>query len=93
MTEQQWICERVTLVNALGLHARAAASLARCASAFKSEVKLKKDDTEVNAKSIMGLLMLAMPVGESFEIKACGEDAQEAMGALVGLVANKFGEA
>jgi phosphocarrier protein len=93
MSKKVWVKESVTLVNALGLHARAAASFTKCAAGFKADIKVCKDKVEVNGKSIMGLLLLAMPVGESFDIKASGEDAEIAIDALKGLISNKFGEA
>ncbi len=84
--------QEVTVVNELGLHARAAAALVKHAGGFKSDIFLCKNGIEVNAKSIMGILMLAMPMGEVFSIKASGEDAHEAVETLCGLVNDRFGE-
>ncbi|MDR2400606.1 MAG: HPr family phosphocarrier protein [Deferribacteraceae bacterium] len=82
----------VTLTNELGFHARAAAVFVKYASDYNAEIRIQKDEVEVNGKSIMGILMLAMPKGESFTIKAFGSDAEEAVGELSELVNNKFGE-
>jgi phosphocarrier protein len=82
----------VTLSNTLGLHARAAAAFVKCATNFKCEVAVHKDGVEVNGKSIMGLLMLAMPNGESFHIHAKGADADEAIMSLATLIDDRFGE-
>ena len=84
--------ERVTLCNRLGLHARAASKLVSTAAEFQSSVHLKRDDRQVNAKSIMGVLMLAAPVGTGLEIECEGVDEDEALAALVALVEDRFGE-
>ena len=86
------IIREAQLVNKLGMHARAAAEFVKQASRFDCEINIAKNGTKVNGKSIMGILMLAMPMGESFEIHASGEDAPDAIDALVELVNNKFGE-
>lgn len=84
--------ERVTLCNRLGLHARAASKLVNAAAEFQSNVSLVRDDRRVNAKSIMGVLMLAAPVGTELEIECEGPDEDEALAALVALVNDRFGE-
>ena len=78
--------------NRLGLHARAAAQLVRLANGFASEIRVEKDGMEVNGKSIMGVLMLAAPKDAKILIRACGEDAEEAVAAIGELIARKFGE-
>lgn len=84
--------QSVSIVNKLGLHARASARLTQTASRFSAKITVCKDQKEVNAKSIMGVMMLAAPMGASITFSAEGEDAQEAIDALVALVENKFGE-
>lgn len=84
--------ERVTLCNRLGLHARAASKLVNHAAGFQSNVNLVRDERRVNAKSIMGVLMLAAPVGTELEIECDGPDEAEALAALVALVKDRFGE-
>jgi len=84
--------ERVTLCNKLGLHARAASKLVNTAAGFQSDVSLVRDGRRVNAKSIMGVLMLAAPMGTELEIECEGPDEQRAMEALVTLVEDRFGE-
>jgi phosphocarrier protein len=83
----------VTIVNKLGLHARAAAKLVMLASKFKSEIRLKKDTREVSGKSIMGVMMLAAAKGSRITIRAEGPDAEKALDALEQLVAHRFDEA
>jgi len=80
------------IVNKLGLHARAAAKLTQLASAFKSEIWLSRSGRRVNAKSIMGVMMLAAGKGAAVTIEADGDDAEAALDALRGLIAQKFGE-
>lgn len=84
--------ERVTLCNRLGLHARAASKLVSTAAEFESRVNVVRDDRRVNAKSIMGVLMLAAPVGTEIEIECDGADEDDALAALVALVNDRFGE-
>lgn len=84
--------ERVTLCNRLGLHARAASRLVSTAAEFQSSVNVVRDDRRVNAKSIMGVLMLAAPFGTELEIECDGPDEDEALAALVALVNDRFGE-
>ncbi|MGB8657006.1 MAG: HPr family phosphocarrier protein [Candidatus Zixiibacteriota bacterium] len=83
---------KIEVINKLGLHARPASMLAQKASRFKSEIRLKRDDTEINAKSILGVMMLAAEVGSYVIVKAEGEDENQAVEALVQLFAEKFGE-
>ena len=80
------------LVNRLGLHARAAAQLVQTANRFKAEVTVTKDGEQVNGKSIMGLLMLAAPVGSLLCVTVSGEDAEQAMQAIGALINDGFGE-
>jgi phosphocarrier protein HPr len=82
----------VTIVNKLGLHARASAKLTQMASGFASEVWLSRNGRRVNAKSIMGVMMLAAGKGASIVVEAEGADAEAALGALRQLIADKFGE-
>ena len=80
------------LVNRLGLHARAAAQLVQTANRFRADVMVAKDGEEVNGKSIMGLLMLAAPVGSLLQVTVSGVDADEAMRAIGTLINDGFGE-
>lgn len=84
--------KEITVTNRLGLHARPAARVVQTASGFKSEIRLRRDDLEVNAKSIMGVMMLAAEMGSRVLIRAEGEDEAQAVEALVGLFQEKFGE-
>jgi phosphocarrier protein HPr len=80
------------IVNKLGLHARAAAKLTHVASGFSSEIWLSRSGRRVNAKSIMGVMMLAAGKGTTVRIDADGPDAEAALAALTGLIADRFGE-
>lgn len=82
----------VTIINKLGLHARAAAKLVAQATKFKCAIHLAKAHTEVNAKSILGVMMLAAAKGTELKIIAQGEDAEEALDALQALVERRFDE-
>jgi phosphocarrier protein len=82
----------LTIVNKLGLHARASAKLTQVASGFKSDVWLTRNGRRVNAKSIMGVMMLAAGKGATVTVEADGEDAEAALSALRALVADRFGE-
>lgn len=82
----------LTIINELGLHARAAAAFVKVANRFRSEITVKKDNTTVNGKSIMGVLMLAAANGSTILVEANGDDADEALQALAQLVDSKFGE-
>ncbi|WP_342619597.1 HPr family phosphocarrier protein [Rhodoferax sp. GW822-FHT02A01] len=81
-----------TIVNKLGLHARASAKLTKLAGSFPCEVWMTKGERRVNAKSIMGVMMLAAGIGSEVQIETHGEREQEAMDALLALIAEKFGE-
>jgi phosphocarrier protein len=86
-------CEReVRIENRNGLHARPAAEIVKAASKFRSEVTIRRDDMEVNGKSIMGVMMLAAEYGTTLWLRANGEDAEQAVEALAALVASRFGE-
>lgn len=85
--------ESVQIANAYGLHARPAAEFVKLANRYNADILVAKDGLEVNGKSIMGVMMLAADRGSTLEIKASGVDAQEAVKALVKLVAEGFGEA
>ena len=82
----------IIISNKLGLHARASAKLTKLATGFKSEVFMSRNGRKVNAKSIMGVMMLAAGLGADVEIETEGEDEQAAMTALVALINDKFGE-
>ena len=86
------ITETVTIVNKLGLHARAASKLVNCASQFESEVFITRKGNRVDAKSIMGVMMLAAEMGSKIIIKAGGPDADDAVEAISELVLNKFND-
>ena len=80
------------IVNKLGLHARAAAKLTQTAARYGSEVFIERNGRKVNAKSIMGVMMLAAGKGAKVQLETSGPDESEAMDALVALIANYFGE-
>ena len=82
----------VKIMNVNGLHARPAAEVVKVASRFKSDITMVRDDLEVNAKSIMGVMMLAAEFGADLTVRASGPDAEEAVAAIADLIANKFGE-
>ena len=82
----------VTVVNKLGLHARAATKLVNCASGFEAEVNVIRGTRVVNAKSIMGVLTLAASMGTDLVIEAHGADEDEAVRAVLGLINDRFGE-
>ena len=82
----------MTISNKLGLHARASAKLTKIAGSYPCEVWLARGDRRVNAKSIMGVMMLAAGIGSEVEIETDGEDEQPAMDAIVALMNDKFGE-
>jgi phosphocarrier protein HPr len=81
-----------TISNKLGLHARASAKLTKLAGSFPCEVWLARGERRVNAKSIMGVMMLAAGLGTEIVVETQGEREQEAMDALLALIADKFGE-
>jgi phosphocarrier protein len=80
------------IANKLGLHARASAKLTQLASGFKCEVTLSRNQRRVNAKSIMGVMMLAAARGATIGVETDGEDETEAMQAILALINDKFGE-
>jgi phosphocarrier protein len=82
----------VEIVNKLGLHARPSARLTQLASGFKSNVFMSRNGRRVNAKSIMGVMMLAASKGSTITLETEGEDEVEAMEALAGLITSGFGE-
>ncbi|MDR7152936.1 phosphocarrier protein [Hydrogenophaga palleronii] len=82
----------VTISNKLGLHARASAKLTKLAGSFASEVWMSRGDRRVNAKSIMGVMMLAAGMGSTVEVETTGPDEQVAMNALLALINDRFGE-
>ncbi len=82
----------LTICNKLGLHARASAKLTKLAGSFPCEVWLSKGDRRVNAKSIMGVMMLAAGIGSVVELETDGDQEQAAMDGLVALINDKFGE-
>jgi phosphocarrier protein HPr len=82
----------ITISNRLGLHARASAKLTKLAGGFRSEVFMSRNGRRVNAKSIMGVMMLAASMDSQVEVETSGSDEQEAMNALVALITDKFGE-
>ena len=82
----------VTIVNKLGLHARAAAKFVTLASSFASVIRVARNGQEVNGKSIMGVMMLAASRGSAISLIADGEDEQDAVNRLAELIAQRFGE-
>lgn len=86
------IRREVKLSNRLGLHARAASKLVQSASQFNAEIWLERDSRRINAKSIMGVLMLAAPFGTELVLEVDGPDEDEAAEALTGLIDSRFGE-
>ena len=92
MPEVKMAHRELTIVNKLGLHARAAAKLVTLASKFESDITIKRGEQEVNAKSIMGVMMLAAAKGVVIEVCVEGNDADEALAQISRLVQNRFGE-
>jgi phosphocarrier protein len=86
------VSQDVEIVNERGLHARASAKFVKLAAAFDAEVTVSRDGTTVDARSIMGLMMLAAGLGSTIEIAAEGPEAQPALEALVELVQGRFDE-
>ena len=82
----------ISINNNLGLHARASAKLSKLAGSFRSDIHISRNGRRVNAKSIMGVMMLAAGMGTEIEIDADGADEQQAVEALRGLIEAKFGE-
>jgi phosphocarrier protein len=87
MLEQEF-----TIVNRLGLHARASALLVKTAIRFNSDIRIEREEIEVNGKSIMGIMMLAAAKGSIIKLKIKGDDEAAAMAALKELINNGFGE-
>jgi phosphocarrier protein HPr len=83
---------RITIINKLGLHARAAAKLSKLAGSFTCEVFMTRNGRRINAKSIMGVMMLAAGMGSEVEIETTGADDAAALGAIVALINERFGE-
>jgi phosphocarrier protein HPr len=86
------LTSNIVIVNRLGLHARASAKLTKLAGGYRSDVHLSRNGRRVNAKSIMGVMMLAAGVGAEISIETDGEDEQAAMEAIRALIEGKFGE-
>jgi phosphocarrier protein HPr len=82
----------IVIANRYGLHARPAAEFVKLATQFRATIHVRKDDLEVNGKSIMGMMMLAAECGAEIAIRADGDDAVAALDALVGLIARRFDE-
>ncbi|MBL8302054.1 MAG: HPr family phosphocarrier protein [Ideonella sp.] len=82
----------ISISNKLGLHARASAKLSKLAGSFRSEVFLSREGRRVNAKSIMGVMMLAAGIGSELDLEVDGEDEVAATAAIVALIDDKFGE-
>ena len=87
------ISENITIINKLGLHARAASKLVSKASGFQSDVFIDKQGNRVNAKSIMGVMMLAVGKGTKVILEVDGSDEEDCMKAMIHLINNRFGEA
>ena len=83
---------KTTISNKLGLHARASAKLTKLAGSYPCEVWMSRGERRVNAKSIMGVMMLAAGIGSEVVVEISGEREQEAMTAILALIADKFGE-
>ena len=81
-----------TIINKLGLHARASAKLTKLAGSFASEVWITRGERRVNGKSIMGVMMLAAGIGSEVQLETEGPDADQALARLLALIADKFGE-
>jgi phosphocarrier protein HPr len=86
------IRKTTTINNKLGLHARASAKLTKMAGGYPCEVWVSRGDRRVNAKSIMGVMMLAAGIGSDVTVETSGEREEEAMDALLALIADRFGE-
>ena len=82
----------VEIINKLGLHARASAKLSQLAAEFPCEILLSRNDRQINAKSIMGVMMLAAGIGSTVILETVGDKEEEAMQALTALINDRFGE-
>jgi len=87
------LTQQITILNKLGLHARAASVFVKTAGAFASEIKVTHEENEANGKSIMSMMMLAASCGTDLVITVEGEDEEEAMTAIADIINNRFGEA
>lgn len=87
------VTRELEIVNRLGLHARAAARVAKLAETFRSQIRFEKDGMGADGKSVMGMLLLCGQKGTRIRVTAEGEDAEEAVTAIADLVADRFGEA
>ena len=89
-----WLGKRheIEIINKLGLHARASTKLTQTASGYHSDIWIERNGRRVNAKSIMGVMMLAAGLGAEITLETSGEREQEAMDALLALINDKFGE-
>ena len=85
-------CQQISIINKLGMHARASAKFVSLASEFSAEITLQRNGQQVNGKSIMGIMMLAAAKGAEIELCADGKDEKKAVEALVELINNRFGE-
>ncbi|MHB8534268.1 MAG: HPr family phosphocarrier protein [Sulfuricaulis sp.] len=85
-------CQKIIIINKLGLHARASAKFVSLASEFESEIILRRNGQQINGKSIMGIMMLAAAKGADLEVCADGKDEKKAIEALTDLVNDRFGE-
>ena len=90
MIQKEKIVETFAVLNEKGLHTRPATELVKCASSYKSHITLHFQDLSVNAKSLLGILMLAAARGAKIKVEAEGEDAESAVNALLDLAKNKF---
>ena len=88
----EFLCAVVRIANKKGLHARASAKIVEAAARFQSQIRISKDGQTVDARSIMGLMMLAASEGDDIAIEAEGPDAEAALAAIVALAEAKFGE-
>jgi phosphocarrier protein len=86
------VTQEIEIINKLGLHARASTKLTQTASQYASEIWIERNSRKVNAKSIMGVMMLAASKGSKILLETSGKDEQPAMDALVALINNRFGE-
>ncbi|SHF49854.1 phosphocarrier protein [Lampropedia hyalina DSM 16112] len=86
------IRSKTTIINKLGLHARASAKLTKLAGSFPCQVWMSRNGRRINAKSIMGVMMLAAGIGSEVELETDGDQEQQAMDALLALIADRFGE-
>ena len=85
-------CQKITIINKLGMHARASAKFVSLASEYAAEITLKRNSQQINGKSIMGIMMLAAAKGAEIEVCADGKDEKKAVEALAELINNRFGE-